>query len=201
MKSLHLIQVGLMLFVFVISCYSTKGEDGMPEWKMKIETLIKTDIGWSPTDYKLKELTMINLPPCKFVEAVHNTAPLPEAPCFAVLPDGTILKQRDERAAARILAAVVQLQQAPVNSLAEVLVRFDKRAAPGNVLYDKNLAQMAIKRLEAAGHVFAPPMTTSGAGKLNLQFYLMNYETGKLYLITASYLDGGVLNITKSKPF
>jgi hypothetical protein len=137
-----------------------------------------TERKWKEADLEVSALGAIELPPCRFF-SVANKAQIADAALYAMLPSGEVVGQGDRAAADKIIAACGKAQIS-ANAAAEVLARFHWDVGPGQVVYKNQ----------------APPQL-SPQGKL--RFSLKNYETSKLYEISATIAGGKISDISKQK--
>jgi hypothetical protein len=166
----------------------------------QVERAVEAQHGWKSDEVLIQEVAQIRMPPCGFFSVSHKTLRMHDALQYAVLGDGRVLSLKDKDAAAQILSACGAGTKPSADAWAEVVARFHPGLGGiGSVVYDRTQAQIAVGRLEAAGKSFAPPSLTSSGGKVQVQFYLMNYETGILYLVTAVRGSDGALSVEKAK--
>jgi hypothetical protein len=167
----------------------------------QIEQAAQSEHQWKPGDVNVQELAAIQMPPCAFFAASHKVIPTSFPANYAVLGDGQIVSDADPKAADKIFSACGAGAKPSAGSWAEVLARFHPQVMPGTVLYEKDKAPTAVSKLEAAGGKFAPPAFAPGKEGSELSFYLMNYESSRLYKVQATRKPDGSVEVKKAKAF
>ena len=176
------------------------GETAMTnDVRATVEQAVQADLGWNRDEVSIVELTSFQMPPCRFLNVVNKSTKDPVGVNYAVLPGGQLVSSADKEAAARILDACAGQAKPAAAAWAEVLARFHPDVAPGTVVLAKERPAGLIQRLEAAGKTFAPPSIATGKDGDTVRFYLMNYESGILYEVTANRQQDGTLKVTRTK--
>lgn len=182
---------------------TTRGAEGNPmnaaTIQSQLEQAAATERHWKPGEFEIQESSEIQLPSCTFFTATHNTLPMAFPANYAVLGNGQIVSDVDPEAAAKIFAACDSRSPSSAGAWAEVLARFHPEVAPGTVLYEKDQAPTAVKRLQAGGTSFAPPSLSPGKDTFTVKFFLMNFETSVLSQVKATRRADGTLEVTKTK--
>lgn len=194
------------LLPLVLGCLlAARGAEGNPmntaTIHAQLEQAAASERHWKPDEVEIHELPEIQLPACAFFVVSHKVLPMAFPANYAVLGEGQLVSDTDPEAAAKIFAACDSRSPSSAGAWAEVLARFHPDVAPGTVLYEKDRAPTAVKRLEAAGKSFTPPSLSPGQDGFTVQFFLMNYETSVLSNVEATRQADGKVVVQKTKAF
>lgn len=152
----------------------------------KVQDMVLEEHGWEKGAFSVKPFKAIKMPPCDFFSVTHKTKPIHDAPVYGVASGGQVISQSDEKAVDKILKLCTGADQASADTWAEVLTKFHWSVGPGTVLYKKEQAELEVTSMEQAGRTFAAPQIKTDKSAVKIHFFLMNFETGKLYEVSAT---------------
>lgn len=163
-----------------------------------VKTAAATEREWDPSDITVGSVSDLDRGGCAFYRA-SNEAQLDSQPThYAVLPDGQVVGSvaTDPSALAAVLRACGH--DAPAEWWAQVITRFSGEV--GGVVVDPETAPSAVRKIREAGAEYAPPTLVTDSGSTTVTFYVMHYEEGTPYRVTAVLSGDGTLRVDRSEP-
>jgi hypothetical protein len=188
-----------MMLIVALYCEGVNAEAKTMDEKIheKIASSVIKEHDWKPDQIRIDEVDDLRLGACAFYAVRHTVRPLSYVLNYAVISGETVLSDKDDQAASKILNACGS--DASANWWAEVLTRYHAEVGQGTVLLDEKQNYGATDQIKSAKREFVPPKFSDEAGSRSVSFYMLQPEEFTVYFVKATRNKDGSITVKNSE--